>query len=312
MMPAPSTTRSRGLLARLLRDVPAALFDAGDRYGRTAPRGASAVGIRWLGTAGFVVETADRVLALDPFVTRPDLRTLLTAPLVPDDALAARLVPRADDVLIGHAHYDHVLDAPSICVRTGARFIGSRSACNVARAGGVPEARILETEGGDDIACGTSVVARAYPTIHGRVYGVRPLQGEIPRPPAWPPRNRALRCGTVLNWHLRIDRPDAEPLRILHVDTAEYPSDLLQGVQADVLCLCAIGRNYRPRYLEEIVEITSPRVIIPCHWDWLFDPIDAPPRQLPGVDLEGFAAAIERAKVRPVVLPLDGTFFPDW
>ena len=34
---------------------------------------------------------------------------------------------RADDVLVGHAHMDHVLDAPSLCMRTGARLIGSPS-----------------------------------------------------------------------------------------------------------------------------------------------------------------------------------------
>ena len=47
--------------------------------------------------------------------------------------------PRANDVLVGHAHHDHVLDAPEVCRHTGARFIGGPDACQVARAAGLPE-----------------------------------------------------------------------------------------------------------------------------------------------------------------------------
>ncbi len=267
------------------------------------------VSLRWLGTAGFVLETPGRTIVLDPFVTRPSLTKML-GPLVPDDDLIARVIPHADDVVIGHSQYDHILDAPSLCLQTGARLIGCSSACNVARAAGVPEAQLRETAGGETIACGDHASVRGIVSAHGRIYGIVPLQGTIDTPPSWPPRNRELRHGIVFNWLVEHAPPGQEPLRILHVDSAEFFADRVRGTKADVLCLCAIGRNYRPRYLQELIELTEPRWIVPCHWDWLFDPFDAAPRQLPGVDLEGFVSEIERAGVSPIVLGFDGVFRP--
>ena len=281
-----------------LRPAPSDLFHVGTE--------GSDVEIRWLGTAGFTLTTPDRTVVLDPFVTRPGLLQML-GPLTPNETLIEREIPNADDVLIGHSHYDHILDAPSLCVRTGARLIGCPSACNVGRAGGVPEAQLVCTEGNEDIPCGDNLLVRGIPSAHGKVYGYVPLKGTIDTPPSWPPRNRELRHGIVFNWYLEHRRASGSPLRILHVDSAEFFRENLEGVKADVLCLCAIGRNYRPRYLEELVELTQPKWIIPCHWDWLFDPFDAPPRQLPGVDLRGFASEIEAVGVTPIVLPIGGS-----
>ena len=269
--------------------------------------GEGEVSIRWLGTAGFVIQTPSRTVVLDPFVTRTPLLKMLGR-LVPNEALIEREIPEADDVIIGHSHYDHILDAPSLCVRTGARLIGCPSACNVGRAGGVPEEQLVCTEGNEDIPCGDGMIARGIPSVHGRVYGIVPLQGTIDAPPKWPPRNRDLRHGIVFNWYLEHQRRDGTPLRVLHVDSAEFFTERVKDVRADVLCLCAIGRNYRPRYLEELVELTRPKWIVPCHWDWLFDAFDAPPRQLPGVDLEGFVREIAALGVEPVVLPIGGAF----
>ena len=65
-------------------------------------------------------------MVLDPFVTRHPLGHLLAnKPLPSDPALVRRLIPRADDVLIGHAHFDHILDGPVLCQQTGARLVGS-------------------------------------------------------------------------------------------------------------------------------------------------------------------------------------------
>ncbi len=263
--------------------------------------------LTWEGTAGFTCKLGDRTLVLDPYVSRVSLLGHLK-PMRPDEALVERVFPEAHEVIIGHAHYDHILDAPSLCVRTGARLIGCPSACNVGRAGGVPEEQLVCTVGNEDIPCGDQITVRGIPSAHGKVYGLVPLQGTIDAPPPWPPKNRDLRHGIVFNWFLEHTRADGSPLRMLHVDSAQFFTERVKDVRADVLCLCAIGRNYRPRYLEELVEITQPKFIVPCHWDWLFDPYGAPARQLPGVDLEGFVRAIEGLGVEPVVLPMGGHF----
>jgi glyoxylase-like metal-dependent hydrolase (beta-lactamase superfamily II) len=43
--------------------------------------------------------------------------------------------------LIGHAHYDHILDAPEVCKQTGARLIGSKATLMYGRSAGLSESR---------------------------------------------------------------------------------------------------------------------------------------------------------------------------
>lgn len=257
--------------------------------------------LTYLGTAGFVLRNEQRTVVLDPFITRPSLRDTLTAPLPSDPALVRSLIPHANEVLIGHAHYDHILDAPSLCQQTGARLIGSRAACMVGRAAGLPEAQLCETAGREDIACGPWTV-RGLPSIHGKaLFGKIPLPGDISCPPPWPPKLRDLRHGHVLNWLV-----DTGGLRLLHIDSADFLREELRGCQADVVCLCAIGRRYRPNYVREVVELTRPRWIVPCHWDTMITPIHSPPDMLPGVDLPGFLEEIRACGVEALPVPILG------
>lgn len=259
-----------------------------------------AIALTYLGTAGFVLQGATRTVVLDPYVSRPALWPLLTRRLVPDAALVRRLIPCADDVLVGHAHHDHILDAPVLCQQTGARLIGSRAVAMVGRAAGLPEHQIVETVGQEDIACGAWTI-RGLPSRHGKVFGRIPLPGDMEVPPPWPPRMRDLRHGLVLNWLVQ-----AGSLRILHVDSADFIAAELKDTRVDVLCLCAVGRQSRPDYVAEIVSLVKPRWVIPCHWDTMFTPVDAAPDLIPGVDLPGFIDEIRAAGAEPLLTPILG------
>ena len=266
--------------------------------------GTGPVRIEYFGTAGFVLHGPSRTVVLDPYVSRPGVFTTLFRPLVPDAERIAALIPVADDVLIGHAHHDHVLDAPVLCQQTGARFIGSVDACNVARAAAVPEAQIVQTEGREDIPCGPSCTVRGLPAAHGRVYFNRvTLPGTIDTPPPLPPRFRDLRHGLVLNWFVELDG-----LRIVHIDSAEFFEEELKDVRCDVLCLCAIGRAYRPNYVADAVRLLKPRWVLPCHWDLFTTPIEDEPLLLPGVDVPGLLDEIRAAGSEPILLPLRGSW----
>ena len=83
--------------------------------------------IQYLGTAGFILSDQHRTIVLDPFISRPNFWQTFTQPLLSDPTLVKKYIPNADDVLIGHAHYDHILDAPEVCKQTGARLIGSKA-----------------------------------------------------------------------------------------------------------------------------------------------------------------------------------------
>ena len=259
--------------------------------------------IRYHGTAGFTIAAQQTTIVLDPFVSRPGLLETGLRPLRPDKEAIAEHFPHADAVLVGHAHHDHILDAPDLCMHTGAQFVGSEDAANVARAAGVPESQITATAGREDLQFGAATI-RGIPSRHGQVYfGKVTLPGSIPKPPPWPPRVWDLKHGHVLNWHV-----DLGGLRVVHIDSADLIDEELQGMEADVVCLCAIGRKYRPNYVESVVQGLKPKWIIPCHWDWFFTPYNAAPRLLPGVDLPGFIEEISATGVEPVLLPFGGDF----
>lgn len=261
----------------------------------------SQVELTYLGTAGFVLKDGFRTVVLDPYVSRAPLTTLLAKPLVSDAALVNRILPHANDVLIGHSHYDHILDAPELCRQTGARLIGSRATMMVGRAAGLPEHQLVETEGREDIACGHWTV-RGFPSRHGKVVlGRVAFPGDIKRPPKWPPRMHELKHGLVLNWLV-----DTGGFRVMHIDSADFIADELGGHHADVLCLCAVGRKYRPNYVKEAISLVKPRWVVPCHWDTMLTPIDASPSMMPGVNLQGFMQEIRNENVEPLLMPILG------
>lgn len=277
-------------------------FDTSLSFRGLVPRTARSL-LTYLGTAGFVLEAAGRTIVLDPFVTRPGVLTTALRRLVPDLEAIRRWLPRADDVLAGQAHHDHVLDAPDLCRQTGARLIGSRAVCNVGRAAGMHETQLVETAGGETLPSG-SLSVRGLPSRHGKVFPGRvALPGVIPQPPSWPPRVRELRHGLVLNWVVR-----APGATIVHIDSADFIDNELAGIPCDVLCLCVIGRAYRPHYVAAAVSLLRPRFVIACHWDWLLTPLDRPARMLPAVDLPGFVREVRAAGAEPVVLPFFGRF----
>jgi L-ascorbate metabolism protein UlaG (beta-lactamase superfamily) len=72
--------------------------------------------LRWLGTANFEINAGGRVVLLDCFYDRgPRMRPI---------GFTAREVTRAEEIFIGHPHYDHIADAAPVAVQTGATVIG--------------------------------------------------------------------------------------------------------------------------------------------------------------------------------------------
>jgi hypothetical protein len=70
------------------------------------------VSIRWFGTATFELAFGDKVILLDNFYDRPARNRSL--------GFDAAEVTRADYILVGHPHFDHVADTARVARQTGA------------------------------------------------------------------------------------------------------------------------------------------------------------------------------------------------
>lgn len=85
--------------------------------GGAAPRNPHTLAVRWAGVSNYELAYKGRVILLDAYFDR--LATY--RPL----GFKAADVARADVILLGHGHYDHMADAASVGARTGAVVVGA-------------------------------------------------------------------------------------------------------------------------------------------------------------------------------------------
>jgi len=287
------------VLSRLTTAVDPALFHRQARPPADAP-----LAIQWLGTAGFRVVAHGHHVWLDPHLSRHSLAELAMGPIAPIDDRIAAQVDVAHAVAVGHSHFDHALDAPAIARSHGARIYASHDTLQWCRGAGVPEAQLVQLRGAGERFDQGPFQIRAVPSDHSPfLLGRVPLPGPITAPFAAPARYTRWRVGEVFGLHL-----STAAASVYHVGSAALRDAELREVRADVVLACTIGRHTTPHFTRRLVDALRPRLVIPCHWDQFWRPIDAPPRQIPGNDLAGFVAEVAACPGRPEVrvLPIGG------
>jgi L-ascorbate metabolism protein UlaG (beta-lactamase superfamily) len=259
------------------------------------------VSIRWLGTAGHVISTKTTTVLIDPYLSRPSFRELLL-PIRSDETLFNRWLPeKIDAVLLGHSHFDHLLDAPAIAKRYRARVVGSATTSTFARAAGVPPERIdVIPEEGRTLNVG-DIEVTFIPSLHGRLaLGRVPFPGTVTTPPNLPRWFFHYKMGGAFGILLR-----TRGRSIYHNGSADLIDAELDGSNADVLLVGLAGRRATRDYLGRLTTALRPSVVIPTHHDSFFASLDHGERLLPGIDLDGFFSEMNR--VRPdarVMTPL--------
>jgi L-ascorbate metabolism protein UlaG (beta-lactamase superfamily) len=256
-----------------------------------APR-SPAVSLRYLGVAGWELGDGAHTVLVDPYFSRPSFAG--DAPLEPDlAAIAARAPRRADLILVGHSHVDHLLDVPAVAQHTGAMVLGTESTSHVARASGLPSERIVPVKGGEDYAFeGFSV--RVLPSLHSALDHKHTFGGSthIPASVVLPLRSHDYAEGGTLAYLVRLGG-----LRILVLSTANFIERELTGLDPDV-AIVATGlreevHDYTCRLMRALGE---PPLVLANHFDdWRApfevrtrEQLDASTRQ----DLDRFEAEV--------------------
>jgi L-ascorbate metabolism protein UlaG (beta-lactamase superfamily) len=120
------------------------------------------VTLDWLGCATFRLTVNDLVVYLDAYMDRVSS--------APDVGLTTAEVDRADYVLVGHSHFDHIAGAETIARNTGARVIGSNESARVLKDAGVPDGQLLHAQGGEHFRLDDDVTVRVYPGLHSCIW----------------------------------------------------------------------------------------------------------------------------------------------
>src|SRR4051794_35566939 len=85
--------------------------------GGAAPRDPHTLAVRWTGFSNFELAYKGKILLLDAYFDR--------GVNYPALGFSAADVKKADVILIGHGHFDHMSDAASVGLRTGAVIVGA-------------------------------------------------------------------------------------------------------------------------------------------------------------------------------------------
>jgi L-ascorbate metabolism protein UlaG (beta-lactamase superfamily) len=229
---------------------------------RDVPVPAGAVGLSWLGQAGFIVRTETTTALIDPFLSTGHNRDYLSA-LAPADATGV------DVVLCTHEHVDHfdAETAPAIAAASPeAVFVVPTPIVDMVTEAGIAPDRVVGAQPGRSPLDLAGLTIRAVPAMHGvtmeDAYGFgEELSGGLIR-----------FLGFVI---------DAGGVRLYHAgDTIHYAGmeDTLRELTVDVAMLPINGRdaareasgivgNLSEREAGWLAAAIGAEVVLPMHYD---------------------------------------------
>jgi L-ascorbate metabolism protein UlaG (beta-lactamase superfamily) len=224
--------------------------------------------LTYFGVAGWQLDGGGARVLVDPYFSRIDPAS--DAPLEPDlPAIAARAPDRADLILIGHAHVDHVFDAPTVATRTGAELIGSDATIRLARASGVPDAQLVQVGGGEDYAW-PSVSVRVIPSLHSALGDKHHVEAPMPDPVRLPMRFSDYAAGATLAYLVRLGGH-----QVFVLSTANFIEREVAGLRPDVAIIAPGLRQQVHDYTCRLLgALGHPPVVLATH----FDDWHAPPQ----------------------------------
>jgi L-ascorbate metabolism protein UlaG (beta-lactamase superfamily) len=199
-------------------------------------------------------------------------------------------------LFVVHSHFDHLLDAPAVALRTGAQLLGSVSTTRVARASGVPDDHLITVKGGEDFEMdGFSI--RAIPSLHSAISDKHYFGDVIPPDPKLPMPQTGYQEGGTFAYLVRIAGRE-----VLVFDTANFIERELVGVHPDIAVIAPGLREHVHDYTCRLMHVLGdPRIVIATHFDdWHGAPVDHPPDD----DTSRFADEVHRCSpATRVIIP---------
>ncbi len=221
---------------------------------------------QWLGTAGFRITFGDKVILIDPYLTR-DERARPVQDLTPAD------MADADYIFLSHGHFDHIADVPAIMeVAEADIYCSSVSGETLVRMG-VPGSRIHTISGGDSLILeGFTVSVTACEHIKfdlGLIVKTMPrLIREIR---SLLPHLRGMPAGPVLNHFFSFG-----DLSVLHLGSLGLKPAQVKALgvpSPGILFIPLQGHSHICRLATQLAATIRPRAVIPEHHDDFFPPV---------------------------------------
>ena len=234
---------------------------------RVAP---GSIRVTYLGVNGYQLEAGDQALLVDPYFTRAGLSGIaFEGPLEPDPALVDRGLKYVRDrvgvILVTHGHFDHLLDAPLIMKKTGARLFSGATAVKLAISAGAPGSRCSTLRPGSSITIGPWKI-RAFTAAHDRLFGGVPYTASNSSPTSTPLRARDWIVGEPLAFLVEANG------RRVYIDAGGRPELLPEPARRVDLAILGVALpDSRKRFAAAVTRL-RPRFVLPSHQDNFFAP----------------------------------------
>lgn len=260
--------------------------------------GGAGLWVTYLGVTGYRITDGKTTLLVDPTPTRPSGLELLGA-IESDAALVASWCPKADAVLVNHAHHDHVLDVPNVAKHTGAVVFGSPSTLGYCRSRAVPEAQLKPTKAGDRLAIGSFTVD-VRGSYHTAIFGKEnPLAGRIPDD-----------AGALRWWEFGQDgcfafRLAAGGATLWFHPTSTYQPGGLGGLEARTIILGITGERLTLERAKGVLTESKAARVLPTHFDNFLQPIGKGMGLLLDLDIDAARETVRQASPQAAWWVLD-------
>jgi hypothetical protein len=262
------------------------------------------VEITYLGASGFLIRHGTNAVLTAPSFTHSSLlKTILPFfSIDPNEdiiltMMANQRLDGVSSILVGHAHYDHLLDAPYIATKLtpSAKIYGGPTVKNILWA--IPELqpRLVELTGGavgDRLHRGDWFPSASAPIRFMAIRNNHPpnfyvlgafpytyARGNVTKPRTTLPRTpRGWKLGETYAYVIDIMGPDNRPIfRIFYQDAAGEPRysalpPLLGDDErpVDVAIICAGNFGYATSYPTALLRTLQPKHVIVGHWEDFF------------------------------------------
>ena len=272
------------------------LADQSEKFGHTLE-------MRYLGNSGFLFRRGGYAIVTGPFYTNPHWLRAGLWRIRPDTALIDWLHPKlppsaVEAILVGHAHYDHLMDVPYIARKHHplATLYGSPTAINLSLASEPSLAdRLvsLDKQVSRDGAMGVwqyvsdgRIRFMALAAEHGpHNYGVHLMRGRVTAVPRSMPRSAwSWKEGETFAYLIDFMAEDRKTVdfRIYYADattkgrTGLPPEfDAADSHRIDLAILSVGSANVLKGYPEIFLDSYRPRTIVLGHWENFFrTPVD--------------------------------------
>lgn len=308
----------------------------------------TAVQVKYLGAGGVLIKRGDDSLLTAPFFSNPSMLRVAFGELRPlPEQIERFLGPTggkdlagATAVLVGHAHYDHLMDVPYIKQKylPRAKIYGSETMKNTLA--GDPTLKAADVESVEKDAWSVNMPEQsvkwwpekgsprmrfmALKSEHAPVFaGLKFFEGNYRDPlPALPTSAWGWLEGQTLAYLIDFLGADGKvEFRIHYQDAASTPplgfppqfSALPDQRPVDLAIVCMPGFDQVKDYPEKVIKRLQPRSVIIIHWENFFALLPDDPRDLrvvPTVNAERFLASLKSAlpEGASFKLPAPGTW----